>query len=85
MIIGPSQPYGHNINIIHKQTLWLQEVSSELDAGITSAMERDIKSVLSLRLGAVAEIWAERVDEEPWDVSVSGGIELLGEVVGVVD
>lgn len=47
-------------------------------------MERDIKSVLSLRLGAVAEIWAERVDEEPWEVSVSG-IQLLGEVVGAVD
>lgn len=63
MIIGPSQL---KINILHKQTLWLQEVSSEVDAaGITSAIERDIKSVLSLRLGAVAEIWAERVDEEP--------------------
>ena len=81
MIIGPSQliVYGHKINILHEQTLWLQEVSSELDADITSAMERDIKSVSSLRLGAVAKIWAERV---AWEVSVSG-VELLGEVVAV--
>ena len=80
MIIGPSQL---KINILHKQTLWLQK---SLDvAGITSAIERDIKSVLSLRLGAVTEIWAERVDEEPWEIDVSGGVELLREVVEAVD
>ena len=41
--------------------------------------------MLSLRLGAVAEIWAERVDEEPWEIDVSGEVELLGELVEAVD
>lgn len=47
-------------------------------------MERDEKSGLPLRLGAVAEIWAERADEEPCEGSVSGDVELMLEVAGAV-
>lgn len=69
--------------VSHKQILKLQAVSSELDAGMTRAMERDVKSWLSLR--AAAKIWAERADKTLWEVIVSGDVELLLELAGAVD